>query len=174
MKLYKTIKIKSYFVDLKNDAKWNEVLLFLENNSDNFKYYKVSEKKIKKAILKEYGTLAVGGFTETIFITIICGFVVELSKGPLRLLLKNIGRLIKKKYGTIIKPSEVGYDDIKIILTFANKKPIKKLEINIPLMVYDKKIETINFRIIQKQFEILNKVSLKFNFTTRKYEILIR
>lgn len=169
MRPYKQVRIKSYFSNLNKEEQWIALLTFLRRKSDDFRYIRPSEADIEKAILKEFGTLAVGGFTETIVIDIVCKLIVELSKQALTQLFRKIGQLMRKTIGPRIRPSPVGYNDILLTVSFGERRSVRKLEIRIPLATYRKEIEEIDFDIIRERFRNKRELSYYFDVMDAKY-----
>lgn len=163
--IYNTVTIESIYQYIDNEPLWAETKNYLQSNSDVF--------ITKRVEIEKFNTdEAIGGFAETMLISIVSSLVYDLGKHIIIDLLKKLKEPVNiEKYMEETPPKfavEGGYPGvIDLKVQFKDNKTVF-LQIPFPIDSYNS-IDKIDFDLIENQFLYDNTAKLAFNKNTAKY-----
>jgi hypothetical protein len=160
---YDSIVVESIYQYFDSEPLWADVRDYFQSNSNNYLVKQITIEKTGEPI---------GGFSESIIISIVSNLIYDLGKHYIIELLNKIKKPANLKSYMEDNPpkyaTEIGYPGIITLnIKFKDNKTVY-LEIPFPIDSYNT-IDEIDFKLIENQFLYDNTAKLAFNKNTSKY-----
>lgn len=167
MKIFEQVKIDTFYADIENDKTWNNFHNYILENASNVNIHKITEEELREFVLKEYGTLKVGGWSEAILINIISNVIYDIGKKCIKKIMKLVTK-VGRQQATVISATEFGAGDVTINIKF---KDGKKIKMNFPFAIESNEhIIAFDLTLLDKRLKKHQSVQLSFDAKRNKYK----